>query len=179
MSRTIHFFATKHDLESLIQAVESIRPFRYVKAGMSEVPETVVLASGLEIPNLGSAPSGDHNHEPWWLVIAPDVQVNVESIPQRRGGIRYAIDQRINPQSVIFSGGGVYEDSCVIDGNVGTCNDDPVSNEIVNLFAREIRRQFTRIKSFFVGREAEQLLDSGYRLTIGVNSSREIDLSKS
>lgn len=177
-SKTIHFFATKRDLESLLAAVESQRRLQYVQSGMFDSPETVVVTSGLHIPNLGFAPSGDHNHEPWWLVMDPDAKISIESVPQRRGGTRYAIDQRLNPHTVSFSGGGVYQESCVIDGNVGTCTDDSTSIDLVNVFAREVRRQFKRIKSFYVGQEAEQLLDAGYRLTIGVNASREIDLSR-
>ena len=55
---------------------------------------------------------------------------------------------------------------------------NPTSMELLNLFARAIRRQFKRIKSFFVGPEAEQLLDAGYRLTHGVNTAKECDLSR-
>jgi hypothetical protein len=177
-SKSIHFFATKRDLEALLSAVESQRRLKYVEAGMFNSPETATLMSGLQIPNLGFAPSGDHNHEPVWLITDRSVNVEGRAIPQRRGGMQYVIDQKVNPQSVTFSGGGVFEKSCVIDGKVGTSTDDATAHELVNLFAREIRRHFTRIKSFFVGREAEQLLDSGYRLTISVNSSKDIDLSR-
>jgi hypothetical protein len=50
--------------------------------------------------------------------------------------------------------------------------------ELLNLFAREMRRQFKRIKSFFVGPEAEQLFDAGYRLAHSAKSPAECDLSR-
>jgi hypothetical protein len=119
-SKSVHFHATKRDLESLLAAVESKRPLQYVQAGMFDSPEMVVLTSGLQIPNLGFAPSGDSNLEPFWLVTDRDARVEVEAIPQRRGGIRYSIDPGLNPESVVIWPGGVFEQSCVIDGKIGT-----------------------------------------------------------
>jgi hypothetical protein len=177
-SKSIHFFATRRDLESVIAAVESQRPLQYVQAGMFDSPETKGFHSGLQIPNLGVAPSGDSNLEPFWLVTDSGTNVEIKIVPQRRGGTRYGIDPGLNPESVVLWPGGVFEQSCVIAGQIGTAMLNPTALELVNLFAREIRRQFKRIKSFYVGPEAEQLLDSGYRLTIGVNTSRELDLSK-
>lgn len=175
---SIHFFAAKHDLEAILAAVESERPLKYVRAGMFDVPETTTLASGLQIPNLGLAPSGDHNLEPFWLITDANVNVEMEVVPQRRGGTRYGIDPGLNPESVVIWPGGVFEDSCVIAGQIGTAMMNPTSMQLLNLFAREIRRQFKRIKSFFVGPEAEQLLDAGYRLTHSVKSPGECDLSR-
>lgn len=177
-SKSVHFFATKCDLESLLSAVESKRELQFVQAGMFDEPEAMALASGLQIPNLGFAPSGDSNLEPFWLITDVSKYVEMKVVPQRRGGTRYGIDPGLNPESVVLWPGGIFEQSCVIAGQVGTATINPTSMELVNLFAREIRHQFKRIKSFFVGPEAEQLLDAGYRLTIGVNASREIDLVK-
>jgi hypothetical protein len=178
MSKSVHFFATKHDLESLLTAIESNRPLKYVQAGTFDSPETVVLSSGSQIPNLGLAPSGDHNFEPFWLATDRDAKVEVKVIPQRRGGIRYGIDPGLNPDSVVIWPGGVFGKSCVIAGQIGTGMINPASMELLNLFAREMRRQFKWIKSFLVGPEAEHLLDTGYRLTHSVKSPTECDLSR-
>ena len=115
--------------------------------------------------------------------------MQVRAVSQRRGGIRYAIDNELNPESVfIWPGGGFdgrakwpgggFEGRAVIAGQIGTGMINPISMELMNLFTREIRKQFKRIKSFFVGPEAEQLLDAGYRLTHGVGTARECDLSR-
>ena len=177
-SKSIHFFATKRDLEAILALVESQRHIKYTEAGMFDTPETTTFASGVQIPNLGLAPSGDHNLEPFWLITDANVKVEMEVVPQRRGGTRYGIDPGLNPESVVIWPGGVFKDSCVIAGQIGTSMINPTSMELLNLFARAIRRQFKRIKSFFVGPEAEQLLDAGYRLTHGVKTARECDLSR-
>jgi len=177
-SKSIHFFATKHDLESLFVAVESQRPLKYTQAGMFEAPETITFASGLQLPNLGFTPTGEHTLEPFWLITDANTKVQVEVVPQRHGGTRYGIDPGLNPESVVIWPGGVFEKSCVIAGQVGTAMINPISTELVNLFARQIRRYFKRIKSFYVGPEAEQLFDAGYRLTHGVKTATVSDLSR-
>jgi len=177
-SKSIHFFATKRDLEAVLTKVESQRSLKYTEAGMFDSPETRTFVSGSQIPNLGLAPSGDNNLEPFWLITDANAKVQIEVVPQRRGGTRYGIDPGLNPESLVIWPGGIFEESCVIAGQVGTAKMNHISIELANLVAREIRRQFKRIKSFFVGPEAEQLLDAGYRLTTSVKSPRECDISK-
>jgi hypothetical protein len=130
------------------------------------------------MPNLGIAMHGDQVHESSYLVADVDTQVAIREVPQRKGGSLYAIDQKANPRTIALRPGGVFKTVAIIAGEISTCTDDPISREMVNLFAREIRRRFKRIKSFYVGPEAEQLFDAGYRLTIGVNTPKEIDLSR-
>ena len=67
-SKSIHFFETKGDLDAILAAVESQRRVKYTRAGMFDTPETTTFASGLQIPNLGFAPSGEHTLEPFWLI---------------------------------------------------------------------------------------------------------------
>jgi hypothetical protein len=177
-SKSVHFFATASDLKSLLAAIELERPLQYVQAGMFDTPETMVIASGLQIPNLGFAPSGDHNHEPFWLITDANTTVEFEIVPQRRGGTRYGIDPGLNPESIVLWPGGLFENSIVVAGQVGTAMLNPTSLELLNLFVREFRRQFNRIKSFFVGPEAERLFDGGYRLAHSVTSAAECDLSR-
>ena len=177
-SRSIHYFAARTDLEAIFAIVEAKRPLQYVRAGMFDTPESVILSSGLQIPHLGLAPSGINVAEPFWLVTNANVNVQIKSVPQRRGGIRYGIDPGLNPESVVLWAGGVFENSAVIAGRIGTGVINPVSMELLNLFVRPIRRQFERIKSFYVGPEAERLFNAGYRLTTSVRSPKFGDLSR-
>lgn len=184
-SKSIHFHATKRDLESLLAAVESQRAIRYTQAGMSDTPDFATFTSCLEIPNLGYAPSGQGVGEPFWLITDAHTEVEIETVPQRRGGVRYGVDPGLNPESVVLWPGGVFEGhvkwrggefngGAVIDGQLATAMFNPTSIELLNLFALEARRQFKRIKSFFVGPQAEQLLDAGYRLAHSIKSVRSI-----
>jgi hypothetical protein len=188
-SKAIHFHATKRDLESLLTAVESQRPLKYTQAGMFDSAEIPTYTSCLAIASLGCAPSGESIGEPFWLITDADATVSIKTVPQHRGGVRYGVDPGLKPESVVLWPGGVFEGhikwrggefngGAVIDGQIATAMFNPTSMELMNLFAREAKRQFKRIKSFFVGPQAEQLFDAGYRLAHSIKSPRECDLSR-
>lgn len=177
-SKSVHFFATKRDLEHVLKAVEDQRSLAYVKGGMSVSVHKQVLTSGLQIPSIGIAVTGDQNREPWYLVTDSSIDVQVASVAQRGGGRRYVIDQRMNPQSITLTPGGIFEGRSIVAGAIGTCSEDDTSNQLFKLFAKEFRSQFTKIKSYYVGDEAAQLLESGLRLTADVRSPAEFDLTK-
>jgi hypothetical protein len=132
--------------------------------------------SGLKIKNLGAASKGNRNLEDKYLIVDPSVDVVVREVPQRSGGTRYAIDQQANPTSIAFWPGGVYANNAIIAGEFSTCSNDPASRHLLQKFAEQIKRRFTAIKSYFVGKEATELLDRGFRLTADIRAPAEFDL---
>ncbi|WP_158264838.1 hypothetical protein [Blastopirellula marina] len=46
------------------------------------------------------------------------------------------------------------------------------------MLLKVLKREFTKIKSYYVGNEAAVLLDSGARLTINAAASTEYDLAR-
>jgi hypothetical protein len=179
VSQAIYFFSTRADLVSVLQLAESKRSLKYALAGMFLEPDIRYFCSGIQIEGLGSAKKGDQIHENKYLVIDSNEEIAVREVPQRRGGIKYAIDQQINPASIAFVPGGIFQENFVIQGELSTCTDDPVSKELLRLFATEIQRQFVKIQEFYVGKEAAALLDRGYRLTQSVHAPLEYDLARS
>ena len=175
MRRSIHFFATKFDLEGVFEQVESQRALKYVEEGMADTPVRMIVTSGSQIPNLGFAPSGDSNLEPVWLVLDSSAGIKVVSIPQIRGGVRYKVEHGHTP--VFIWPGGVYDNFCVVAGHVETGVVNEFTKNLFELFSGSIRDKFTRIREFWVGHEAQKLFDSGYRLTQSIGAPRESDLS--
>jgi len=180
MSKTkaIHFFATERDLVNVLQAAECDRPLKYTQAGMFDEPIASTFGSCLQLPNLGTAASGDQNLEPFWLITDATANIQFEVVPQRRGGTRFGIDPGTNPASVVLWPGGRFDNSCIVAGKISTTMANSVSMQLMNLFTREIKRRFKRIRSFFVGPDAENLLDAGYRLAHSAQSPVECDLRK-
>jgi hypothetical protein len=174
----LSFFATKADLESLLRAVESERPLQFVLAGLFDSPQVQAMNSLLNVPTMGFAPSGDSNHEPRYLVAHRDLPIEVRSVPQRRGGMKYSVDQQTNQKTIVFLPGGVCEPTCLIAGQVGTISEDATSLELFQLFSRTLRREFAKIKSDYVGKEAGELLDKGWRLTANAKSPPLYDLKR-
>lgn len=92
--------------------------------------------------------------------------------------MRFAFDQLLNPRSIAFRPAGVFEDRAIIAGRVGTASSDAASLELFDMFAKQMRRAFSRIKSFLVGAEAERLMTSGGRLTTSIASPTLYDLTR-
>jgi len=172
------FFATHADLESLLRRIESERQLQFVETGLFDLPSIEPVHSLLGAPNLGRLPDGDHNQGPCYLVASREISIDLRPVPQRGGGIRYAVDQEQNPKTIAFRPSGAFGENCLIDGQVGTISDDPHSLELFHLFRKEIRRLFTKVKEFYVGKEAGELLDKGWRLTANAKSPALYDLKR-
>jgi hypothetical protein len=102
--------------------------------------------------------------------------LHVRRIPQKDGSMLYSVDQRLNPQTIGIKPGGVYGDGIVVSGQLGIRTGHTASDEIAHLLFKVLRKQFKKVKSFYVGAHALSLLDSGSRLTINSEASREYDL---
>ena len=101
----------------------------------------------------------------------------VRQVEQRKGGVKYFLDQLSHPESVVFRPGGVFgESECIIDGQVGTVSDDKWSVDLYKVLLAEFKKQFTKIKSYYVGENAVERLNRGVRLTANVKSPLEYDL---
>lgn len=174
-----HIFATKADLEALLRAIESNRELQFVKTGLFDSPVIHCLPTLLMDPDLGVAVTGDNNHEVDYLVADRNASIEIRAVSQHDGSIKHNVgDQRHSPKTILFRPGGVFNGNCLIAGRAATISDDLVSLAIFKLFTKEIKRQFTKIQSFWVGHEAEALLDHGWRLTTSVKSPPLYDLKR-
>jgi hypothetical protein len=177
-STEIHFFATRGDLEEIITAVEAVRQLAYVRTGLFDEPTVELVETLLAIPEIGTAQVGDGIGCPSFLVATRPFVPAVRSVPQRRGGTKYAIDQRENPETIVIRPGGVLSDTVVIAGSLGTVSEDPASLELFALFRTKVRSRFSPIKSYRVGPRAAGILDAGGRLTANVRSPVLYDLTR-
>lgn len=174
----VSFFATTADLELLLRSVEATRQLHFVATGLFDSPELEALQSLLTISGLGGLDVGDINQAEGYLIAPRDHPIVARSVPQRRGGVRYAVDQVSNPATIVIRPGGSFSDQCLIASQVGTLSDDPVSLDLYRAFSSVIRRHFSKIGSYFVGPQAADLLDQGWRLTSNVKSPPIYDLSR-
>jgi hypothetical protein len=164
-TKQLPFFATASDLAGLAREVSSQRPLSFVLAGLSSEQITTVLS------NL-------NNPMPFetYLIFDRDKSVVWRRVPQRDGSDKYAMDQLDNPHTVSLQCGGMLDGIRLIAGQVGTATTHPLSDEIYSLFAKTIRQKFEKIKSYYVGPEAAQNLDTGVRLTPTATSPSTYDL---
>lgn len=174
-----HFFATRRDLEPGIQRIEAARALKYALCNLYEANAPKTYGSLLLVEDLGVSGTGDNARSPAYLVVTASESFHIEPVPQRRGGLRYSLSQQGNPRSIVVRPGGLYQDRCLVVGNVGTVSEHPDAVSLYREFLRELMRGFKKIRSYLVGPDALGLMDEGKRLvTMGVDEPPEYDLKR-
>jgi hypothetical protein len=112
-----------------------------------------------------------------YLVVLKERPVEVRSVREDDGVVRYRVDALFNPAAVLFTPGGRWSEDVLLDG-VLMSSDHSESKTVMKPFVAHIRKSFQKIKAFRVGPHAEALLDAGKRLTIAEQSPREYDLTR-
>jgi len=175
------FFALFEDLSGLIEEIESLVDIEYYKMGsfISYDMAKVRYSSISDIPNKGFVPSGDWNRVDSYLIIKKGTQINIETVPQRKGGNRYIIGQKGNQKSVELKLGGIYQEANItlVAGRIATASPTSASSELYKIFSAKIKKKFKRIGPFYVGESAEARLKQGWRLVTNDKLSKEHDLT--
>ena len=173
-----HFFATADDLLVVLERVEGKLALAYTLSGLFESPDPITIQGGASLPSLRLPAESSSSKCPTYLVTPSELSVNVRPVPQRLGGIHYAVDQLANQSSIALTHGGLFAPDILISGRVATASDAAMAKTIQSAFSNEIGRLFTRIGAFYVGPMAVELLARGCRLTHGVQSPPAYDLQR-
>ena len=174
MSSQILFFATKNDLSSVLDSAEKKRQIKYVRTGLFRKPNPESFLRGMDIPDFGVASNESADSCDTFLVC----DQNTEIRPREIRGQGYAFDQLINPQTISFTPGGLWGDNVLLHGRFATASTAVPSLELLKIFRSLVHKRFEKIKAFYVGKEASQMLEQGKRLTIAEQSPRAFDLSR-
>ncbi|HEY5814162.1 MAG TPA: hypothetical protein VIT23_16085 [Terrimicrobiaceae bacterium] len=114
-----------------------------------------------------------------YLIAEQDASIEVRPVPQRDGGQKFAIDQLVNPGTVALRPGGLIEQGGLVAGQKGTSSDKPASLSLYKLIVDHMRKNFSKVKSYYLGTDASRLLDEGVRLTANPKSPVLYDLRRS
>jgi hypothetical protein len=177
MTTTYKFYATSDDIQNILHTVEANYELQYIKCGLFDSPARPVFYSFSSLPELGLALTGQSILEPTFLIMFQGIELRVREVSQRRGGNKYAIDQKANPGTVALRPGGIYKDSALIAGMVGTIHSDEKAVKLMKAFSSALHRDFTKIKSYLVGLQARGMYFSGMRLTHSVKAPVDFNLS--
>lgn len=178
-SKQILFFATKADIEPIVKSIETTFSIKYYEMGMFDIKTDIFLNSIFEIPTFGSPKVGDWNKDLRFMAMPKDISMIIREVPQRSGGIKYAIDPLENHTSICFQFGGMFKDGILLAGNCFTTNPNSFALEIFKDFSTKVKKNFTKIGAFYVGKEAEEKLKIGWRLVTNEKSPKEYDLALS
>jgi len=177
--KQIHFFALREDLLAMLELVETKGPLKYVRMGnfaSHEIAGISVFNRGADIPNLGKATADSWVACDSYLVCERETRVNQRSLRDMDGGERVCVDQLVNPNSVTFIPGGIWNEDVVLNGRIATASDSRISDALMKRFQAAVKKTFCKVRAFHVGPKALVLLESGKRLAGAVQSPREYDL---
>jgi hypothetical protein len=172
------FYATADDLRPGLKRFEEAVAVRYYEMGIFDFPAPLRFDAGAELPGLGLAPSGDANHEPFYLVMYRSASIEPREIPQNSGGAKFAIDQLQNPDSTVFRPCGMYEVGVMIAGRISTMGLTPTAIELQRLMVRTVTKGFRRVRACWLGPQALEMFEKGARLTAALQMPREFDLKR-
>jgi hypothetical protein len=121
---------------------------------------------------------GDANHVPGYLIVTEPGQIVIREVPQQLGGSKFAVDQNLIPHSLYFQSGGAFSNKIIVPGRIGITHQTPISKRLYGAFAKIIVKKFSKVKSYYVGREAYALWQNGMRLGLSLKASADIDLKR-
>lgn len=174
--KIINVFATQADWHKLLSKIEEQLAIYYIRGG-SQSGSPCRVETHEELEGLGSASSGNANTEVCYLCFCEDVNIEIRSVEQRNGTRMDLIDQQTNPDTVVMKAGGKFRSNVIVAGQIGTISDSEWSLRAFTVFQKEIRKQFEKVKSYYLGDEASKLFRDGWRLTANVRAPEEYDLS--
>lgn len=172
-----NFYATPNDLLPVLNHIEAKLQLAYTLTGLfdKEVQET--HANGSTLPTLAKWLNAENAiASPAYLVTERSLPIQGRVIEQHDGSKKYAVDQLLNHDSVVFQHGGFYTAKILISGRVATVSDTPAAKKIQRAFSNILAKNFTRVKAYWVGQEALTLMQQRTRLTDCAGSPSEFDL---
>lgn len=180
-SKQVMFFAVFEDIKQILQDIEVLIDICYYKAGMFDDKNIPAYNSIFDSHDIGFVSYGDWNKINSYLVLNAITSLNIRDVPQRTGGVKFAVDQMKNPKSIELKLGGVYKgkDNVIVAGRVSTISEDSDSENLYKVFSEKFKKKFNRIGAFYVGQIAERKLNEGWRLVTNEKLPKEYDLKLS
>jgi len=175
--KQILFFALKSDLLQVFKDFETAGAVKYVATDTINSPHYAIWTQGAALPNLGKASQASAINCDSYLVCGPDTEINLRALSPIDSKERFAIDQLKNPDTIVFSPAGEWNEDILLHGRVSTTSTSQLSQSLMRRFQKALRKSFVKIKAFYVGPQALVLLKNGRRLTISVQSPIEFDLT--
>lgn len=175
MSR-ISFFALRDDLLQVLEEIEGKARPAYTLAESYPSPTAKQFESASDIPGLGIADAEQTALCAQYLITVASLEIQSEKIHRWNGSVVYVVNQSFNPDSVILTAGGRWDEDIIIAGNIASGSKSPSSEAWMRKYRTVIKRRFTRINAFWVGPSALIDFRRGQRLTIAEQSPSEYDL---
>jgi hypothetical protein len=172
----IYVYTCGEDLFMLLSRIESLHEIKYVRAGEITGPSVEEYESYSTIPNLGRATGIRSRRSGSYLIVERNYDARVETTKMFDGNLCFDVEQPQNPESILFCPGGELGERTIIMGDFSTISNTEVSLKLFRTVRSEIRKDFTKIKRYWLGPEALLAFRNGWRLTHAADTSSIYDL---
>jgi hypothetical protein len=177
MASTLTLYGTTEDHFGVLTVAEEILGLQYVQATLHFSANPPIFSSACQIDSLGIARVGKSAFERQYLILPSGTLLQTREVHLFTGDIRYIVDHYSNPDSVLFSPGGLYEDRCVIAGMLVQPTSERMAAILFRTLAQCYRSAFTKTKNAYIGDHALALFREGFRLTSQADPDRTGDLT--
>ena len=170
------FYAVANDMSDLLAALEVAQDVQYTRTGLFAERDPVTVRSYREIPDFGIAIHPTAVANPSYMMSLRGETVDSTPIPQKAGGVLFAVDQSSNSNAIFLQPGGRYGSDVILYGTVGTMSPSQQALTLYKIVSKLLRKKFSPVNEYLVGPDAFEAWNAGARLTIAVQSPPEFNL---
>lgn len=168
----VHFFATPADISPVLARFESNFPLKFVESGVSANPNRAIYLESDEIPEPGLATHETASRSKAYFVSHRETKNNIRSDTGPDGQKRWSLISADNEEAVILSLGGIWKTGTLLPGLMDSMHDNATVRELLKAFAEALKKEgFKKVKQWWVGPEAMEMLKAGKRLATTAEQS--------
>jgi hypothetical protein len=176
----IFFFSAPSDIRPVLARFEANAPLKFVEMGTLATPDRKIYLEASKIPDPGISTHETGSLSKGYMVSHRDTMNHMErSEIKKTGEIRWNLFNADNEESVILGMAGLWKTGTLLPGSMATLHQTPVAQQLMKWFLLALKQEeFTKIRQWWVGREALQMLKDGRRLsTTAEQSPPDFDLT--
>lgn len=176
--KRIFFFATPSDIVPVLKRFEVCALLKFVEIGNLETPNRMVYMEISQIPNPGISTHETGSLSKKYLVSHRSAKNIMRSFIGGKGESRWTLENGDNEETVVLNMAGLWETGTLLPGSIMTLHETPVAQQLMRWFLLALKKEkFIKIREWWVGHEAMEMLKAGRRLsTTAEQSPPEFDL---
>lgn len=170
--KQIHFFAMPSDIERVLRCFESNTPLKFVEMGTLSTPNRAIYLESSQIPNFGIATHETGSLSKGYMVSFQDTKNHMNVSTLKNGEKRWNLFNADNEETVTLGMAGLWKTGTLLPGSMATLHETLVAQKLMKWFLSALKQEgFTKVREWWIGPEALEMLRAGRRLTTTAEQS--------
>lgn len=166
------FFATPVDIGPVLRRFESNAPLKFIETGTLSTPKRAIYLEASQIPDPGIATHETGSLSKGYMISYRDTKNHMDVSVTRKGEKRWSLFNADNEESVILGMAGLWKTGTLLPGNIATLHQTPAAQQLMKWFLSALKREgFTKVREWWLGPDAMEMLKAGKRLTVTAEQS--------